>query len=665
MIIPKNAQSFKWVGEDKKVIQGVFMQNILKKVLIFLIFLLSFINCTGSALPIISKDDSDIFSLNVEEEKNIGFQVDTIYKNDLGGAPESVLPRNFINFIGYEGQGVIYVESSNIESFFLSLNGKSIETTKICKLKNAKIDISKDVANGRNLLFVSQIRVEGKDSEWHLKIRIPYPKLLNSKALDYNPQGLKVLETLIEEEINKGFPGCQLFIAKNGKIIKNATYGSLSTCDVNGKPLAEKKREKVSTKTLYDIASNTKIYATVFAVQKLIGEGKLSLNDKVSSFFPTFKDAKKAKIKGKDDITIRDLLLHQSGLPAGYPFINKLKDKQKNVTNKKATLNILMDIPLSYKRGSDTVYSDVGYMLLCFVVEHVSEQSLDTYVKREIYEPLGLTHITYKPLQNGFRVQDCAATEIGLAARTVNKEGFNKNATALLQGIVHDGNAYYPMNQVSGHSGLFANAESIGVLAQLILNGGGYGNIKILETSVVDMFAQSVGDKQTHALGWRRQGVDHYYSWIFSSLADKDTIGHTGWTGTFTLIDRRENLIIVLLTNAKNTRPVETEDAKGKNEGDFYLLKNYGVVPNFIYASLNNYTNQTIEHMLIELFEGRIDLHKKDSYYQNDAFIRDLYAIASTIRRMSATSSLLKTYYRGKEYKKHITYMEGMRARPL
>jgi len=637
------------------------MQNFLKKLLIFLIFSLFFIDCTSSASPVITKDDSDIFSQDVKEGGSIGFQVDTIYKNDLEYAPESVLPRNFINFVGYEGQGLIYIETNNVQSFSISLNGKPIETTKICKLKNAKIDISKNVKNGRNILFVGQIKREGDDESWHLKIRIPYPKLLKGKMSGINAYGFKVLETLIEEEINKGFPGCQLFIAKNGKVLKNSVYGSLSTCDVNGVLLDEKHREKVTTKTLYDMASNTKIYATTFAVQKLIGEEKLSISDKVIKFFPSFKDDKKAKIKGKEEITIRDLLLHQSGLPAGYPFIKKLEDKKDGLTNKEATLEILMDVPLSYERCSETVYSDVGYMLLCFIVEKVSGQSLDSYVKKEIYEPLGLTHITYKPLQNGFKVKDCAATEVNLAKRTIKKESFNKNITSLVQGIVHDGNAYYPMNQVSGHAGLFANAESIGVLAQLILNGGGYGNIKILESSVVDMFANNVGEKQTHALGWRRQGAEYYYSWAFSRLADKDTIGHTGWTGTLTIIDRRENLIIILLTNAKNTYPLDTEEAKGKNEGDFYLLKNYSVVPNFIYAALNNYGNQTIEHMLIELFEGRIELHKKDSYYQNDAFIKDLYAIASTIRRMSASSSLLKDYYRSKEYKQHITYMEGMR----
>ncbi len=592
------------------------------------------------------------------------FQVDTIYSPTLEYAPESILPRSFINFVGFEGQGAVYIKAHNIENFALSINGKPLETAKICKMKSAKIDVSKLVKNGRNIISIGRIKFVGDDEEHtHIKIKIPYPTLIQGQLGSFNMQGLKVLETFIEEEVKKGFPGCQLFVAKNGKIIKNAVYGYLSTTDAKGRALPFRRRKVATTNTLYDIASNTKIYALNFAVQKLVSQKKLSLEDKVSDFFPAFVDSKKAKIKGKAEVRVKDLLLHQGGMPAGYPFLSdkKLREKDETLTNRDTALQIVQGWPLIYKRGTDSVYSDIDYMLLCFIVEKVAGMPLDEYLKKEIYSPLGLKYITFKPLQNGFKKGECAATEINVAARGVYKEEFSKRDGGLLQGIVHDGNAYLPMSQVSGHAGLFSNAESIGVLAQVILNGGGYGNMRIFDENIVDMFAGNTGLLQTQALGWRRQGASYAYSWAFSRLADREAIGHTGWTGSLTLIDRRENLIIVLLTNAKNTPVITSGEARGKYEGDFYLLKNYSVVPNFIYAMVNNFSNQTIDNMLIELLEGRCDLHKKDSYYQNDGFINDLCAIENTIKKLSRSSATLKAYCKSPEYKQIISYIDGIK----
>ena len=636
------------------------LYNKINKKLLLTLIPLFFYNFICQALPIIHKNNSPFFN---ENDKTQGLQVDTIYTMEVENMPESVLPRNFINFVGFNGQGVIYIKAFNIESFKLYLNGNKIETLKICKMGEAKIDVSQDLKNGRNILSLSRIKYIGDDPEKsYIKIKIPYPTLIKGSSSDSNKQGLKILETFIEEEIKQGFPGCQLFIAKDGKIIKNASYGYLSTTDKSGKLLPIRKRTKSKTTTLYDIASNTKIYSLTFAIQKLVYEKKLSLDDKVTSFFPSFKDEKKAKIKGKNDITIKDLLLHQAGFPAGYPFISnkRMKEKDENVTNKEVTLEILMNIPLSYEPRTDWAYSDVDYILLCFIVEKITKMPLDEYVKKEIYQPLSLKYITYKPLQNGFKKTDCAATEINSAIRSIKNESYSKKERGLLQGIVHDGNAYFPMNQVSGHAGLFSNAESLGVLAQVILNGGGYGNTKIFDEEVTDLFAGTQGLYQTQALGWRKQGANYYYSWAFSRFADREAIGHTGWTGSLTIIDRRENLIIILLTNAKNTSLVTTEEAKGKFEGDFYLLKNYCIVPNFVYASINDYSSESIDNMLLELFEQRCTLHKKDSFYQNDAFINDLYAILNTIKKLSSYSRTLKEFNKSEEMQQIKDYMEGV-----
>lgn len=628
----------------------------------FLIITLLFI-CEVYLYPTTSiyRDDSKIF--DEDENPSIGLQVDTIYTPNPEYTSESILPHNFINFTGFKGQGSIYIRANNIESFNLYLNGFPIDTSKICKMGKVRIDVSNDLKNGRNILALSQIKYIGETSEnSYIRVRIAYPTLIKGKFEGVNDEGLRILETFIEEEVKNGFPGCQLFIAKNGKILKNASYGYLSTVDNSGNFLPLRKRTKVTEKTLYDIASNTKIYALTFAVQRLVYEKKISLNDKVVDFFPSFTDSKKAKIKGKENITIRDLLLHQSGFPAGLQFLqNKiLKEKEDDVSNKEATLEIIMKAPLVYETGTDTIYSDVGYILLGLIVEKVTSRSLDDYVQNEIYKPLKLKNITYKPLQNNFKKSDCAATEIGVAKRSIWKEEFSKTENSVIQGVVHDGNAYFAMNQVSGHAGIFSNAESIGVLAQVILNGGGYGDVKLFDEGITDKFASMQGDWETQSLGWRRQGSHYYYSWAFSRLADKDTIGHTGWTGSLTIIDQKENLIIVFLTNAKNTYLIKEKEAKGRFEGDFYLLKNYCVVPSFIYASLNNYSSELIDNMLIELFEGRTILHKRQSFYQNKAFINDLYALFNTIKRLSGYSRTFKAFLKKEETKQILEYLEGV-----
>lgn len=619
-------------------------------------------NLCTFATPTINKDNSKIFD---EDDSSIGLQVDTIYKSNPEYMSESILPHNFINFIGFEGQGSIYIKTSNVQSFNLYLNGEKIETAKICGLGQVAIDVSSSLKNGRNILALTQIKYIGEQEEnTYIKVKIPYPTLIkgNITTAGLNNEGIKILETFIEEEVKNGFPGCQLFIAKDGKILKNASYGYLSTVDNSGKLLPIKKRIKTTEKTLYDIASNTKIYSVNFALQRLVYEKKISLDDKVVDFFPKFTDSKKARIKGKEKITIKDLLLHQSGLPAGLQFLQnkKLKEKKEGISNKEATLEIILDAPLVYKTGSTSIYSDVGYMLLGLIIEKVTHSSLDEYVQNEIYTPLKLKHITYKPLQNNFKKTDCAATEIGLAKRAIWKEEFSKTESDVLQGIVHDGNAYFAMNQVSGHAGVFANAENIGVLAQVILNGGGYGNVKLFDESITDLFTSQQGAWETQSLGWRRQGSNYYYSWAFSRLADRDSIGHTGWTGSLTLIDRKENLIIVLLTNAKNTPIVKEKEAKGRFEGDFYLLKNYCIVPSFIYASLNNYSSELLDNMLIELFEQRTILHKKHSLYQNKAFLNDLHALFNTIKRLSGYSRTFKAFLKKDETKQILDYIEGM-----
>jgi len=303
----------------------------------------------------------------------------------------------------------------------------------------------------------------------------------------YSKDTLEIVDQLLTAETEQGFPGAQLVIIKNGRMIKNTAYGAVSRVDSTGKPLDE--YVPVTEKTLFDLASNTKMYAVNFAVQKLISEKKLSLTDTVHKFFSQFTDGKKAKIKGKAEITVFDLLTHQSGFPAGQPYsrkIAKLKNAAKK-SNREHTFDFIMDTPLVYQPRSAVLYSDINYMLLAYIIEKITQTGLAEYVTDSFYRPLGLDRICFTPLQQGFTLNEIAATEIQGRPRS-QAAIENKQTKELIHGTVHDAEAYTAMEEVSGHAGLFANAESLAVLAQVMLNNGGYGKKSFFVPAVAGYF---------------------------------------------------------------------------------------------------------------------------------------------------------------------------------
>lgn len=642
------------------------MKNIV--CLIFMVF--SVLAC--SAAPQISKltlEDFDFFDTSdMPLAEKYFFQTDIILPKSKNKYDSSILTNNFIPFKGYKGQGIIYMHCSNIKSFSLYLNGKKVDTTILCRENFGKINLKNLAKDGENFLYISDIQPKMQMPEtkknYFLNIKIPYPSIVTDekKLENINYRALQICDDLMDEQIRNGFPSAQLVAIKNGKIIKNYAAGSVSTVDDSGYPLKQKK--PVTPATLFDLASNTKMYAVNFAVQRLVSERKLSLNDKVSSFFPDFKDAKKAKRRGKETITIFDLLTHQAGFPAGGNFYanKKIRNKSKKDTrtNKEITLELILETNLAYTPGTASVYSDISYMLLGFIVEKVTGMPLDKYVEENIYKPLNLKSICYEPLKHGFLKDMIAATEIRGVKRTED-EAYKDEKYLPIQGTVHDAEAFFAMDGVSGHAGLFANAKSLAVLAQVMLNGGGYGTVKLFDSQIVPLFAGQAETVYQAGLGWRRQGAEKRYSWAFSPLSDSSSIGHSGWTGTLTLIDFKENLIVILLTSAKHTPVLHTKKRHGF-EGDYYLAKGYGAFTTFIYAALQNYNNNVLDNMLIELIEGRYILLQESSDFDNEGFYKDLKAIMGTIKRQARTSKTLKKFLRSKRAKEINGILQSLRV---
>ena len=198
------------------------------------------------------------------------------------------------------------------------------------------------------------------------------------------------------------------------------------------------------------------------------------------------------------------------------------------------------------------------------------------------------------------------------------------------------------MEEISGHAGLFANAESLATLAQVMLNNGGYGIARFFDPAVAGYFTAQQSLTSSLGLGWRRQGAQEYI-WAFSPLASAGTYGHTGWTGTLTVIDPAEQLVIILLTNAKNTLPAH-KTRNSRFEGDYYLVKRYGAITSLIYEAFRNPPPSQLDSMLIELAEKKYTMLQEIKAFQNNGFIGDLAAIMKTVRLRSRQSAPLRAF---------------------
>ena len=579
-------------------------------------------------------------------------QVDRTFPIPLEAYDEGILPNNYISFVAYKEQAKLYFLAKNLRSFDLYLNNVKLSAQQLCTGTPVCFDASRYVQNGVNVLYIAGLTPKesaeepAENSNPFLQVKIPYPVVLPTQSggmeADYSIEALNLVDQLLTAETAHGFPGAQLVVVKNGRMIKNAAYGTINSVDGSGHSL--EKPLPVTTHTLFDIASNTKIYAATFAIQKLISEEQLFLTDTVHQFFPDFVDGKKDSIKGKELITVFDLLTHQSGFPAGGNYakkIEKLKvSVRKQKTDRQHTFDFIMKTPLAYAPRSKFIYSDINFMLLTYIIEKITGMPLDAYVQEAFYAPLKLDRICFKPLEKGFQMDEIAATEI--AAKPRGKTANRRIRTQPVHGVVHDYDAYVAMEQVSGHAGLFTNAETLAVLAQIMLNNGGYGSQRFFASSVTGFFTAQHTLVSSMGLGWRRQGKKAY-TWAFSPFASENTFGHTGWTGTLTLIDPEEHLIIILLTNAKNTLP-PSSSRRGRLEGDYYLAKRYGPIATLIYEAFYNPPPSKLDGILMELAEQKYKMLVEIEAFQNKGYIGDLTAIMETIKKRSAHSELLQTF---------------------
>ncbi len=361
-----------------------------------------------------------------------------------------------------------------------------------------------------------------------MMFRYYYFSIIVLFALNLFAQDFSNVDKLVLYGIEqKYYPGAQLLVGNDKSIIYYKNYGKY-TYDSDSKD--------VSDSSIFDLASLTKVVATTTAVMKLYDEEKILLDDYVVKYIPEFNSYEKEKI------TIRNLLLHNSGLKKWFPFYTNSKSKED-------IIRYICEMNLDYPTESMCKYSDLNMILLSEIVERVTGKSFDEYCKEEIFIPLGMGETYFNPPYE--KKQYCLPTE---------KDEYWRYK--LIQGEVHDENAAV-MNGISGHAGLFSNAKDLYLFMKMMLNSGIYEE---LNRETVYPVYKSLVKEETVTLFTKRYKTDKYenhtaFGWMTKpiqepevktqcgSLISENSFGHTGFTGTSIWCDKDRKLIMIFLTN--------------------------------------------------------------------------------------------------------------------
>jgi uncharacterized protein YbbC (DUF1343 family)/CubicO group peptidase (beta-lactamase class C family) len=316
-----------------------------------------------------------------------------------------------------------------------------------------------------------------------------------------------VLEAIHDEQI----PGAVVLVGRDGHVVYRKAFGHRSL---------EPRHELMTVDTIFDLASLTKVLATTTAVMQLVQKGEIRVNEPVAKYIPEFAE------NGKEEVTIRELLTHYSGLPEDL-------DLSQPWQGRETALRIAYAEKLIYAPGSRFLYSDINFIVLGALVEQVSGMSLDEYCRKNIFEPLKMMHTRFLP-PTSWRSQ---------IAPTQYDEHDN-----MLRGVVHDPTARR-MGGVAGHAGVFSTADDLAKFADALLDGSA-----VLSPLMVDKMTtpqQPPTSPVLRGFGW---DIDSPFSSLRGDLFPVGSFGHTGFTGTSLWIDPTTRTFIILLTNAVHPR---------------------------------------------------------------------------------------------------------------
>jgi beta-glucosidase-like glycosyl hydrolase/CubicO group peptidase (beta-lactamase class C family) len=366
------------------------------------------------------------------------------------------------------------------------------------------------------------------------------------ESMGVNSQILQKIDEVVLEGLNaNAFPACEVLVVKNNTVIFNKTYG-YQTYD---------KLIKTQKDNLYDLASITKVVGATTALMKLEEDKKINLSDKLSHYVSHFSK------KGKTNLTFKEILAHQSGLQAWIPYWKNTLDESgsfkkktfKNSYSKNYPFEIAPNLFLYKKYQKKLVkeineselgekkyrYSGLSFYRYPELIQKITKQDIDSFLKAEFYKPLGAFTLTYRPLDH-FPLHRIIPTEYDSLFRKTQ-----------IHGTVHDEGAAM-MNGVSGNAGLFSSANDLAKLVQMYLNGGTYGGKRFLKEETITKFTacQYCETENRRGLGFDKPLIIyHNKNSSTAKDASKYSYGHSGFTGTMFWADPEEGLIFIFLSN--------------------------------------------------------------------------------------------------------------------
>lgn len=315
---------------------------------------------------------------------------------------------------------------------------------------------------------------------------------------------------------DRPFPGGVLAVGHRGRLAVHA-FGKLGY---------DADSPSVAPDTIYDAASLTKPVVSATLAAMLAESGQLDLEAPVARYAPEWAAGPQPEWRGR--VTARHLLTHTAGLPAHQDYFNTLESRREILTR-------ILAEPLAYEPGTQSVYSDPGYILLGDIIERLTGKPLDQLARERIFTPLRLPDTLFNPPKS-------------LVPRIAPTEHDRQFRKRLLRGEVHDENAWV-MGGVTGHAGMFATAADLGVFCQMLLNGGIYAHQRLLRRDTLARFTTpESASGNTRTPGWTVPTANSSSGRHFSS----SSFGHTGFTGTSLWIDPHKQLFVVLLTNRVN-----------------------------------------------------------------------------------------------------------------
>lgn len=343
-----------------------------------------------------------------------------------------------------------------------------------------------------------------------------------------DPVRLARVDQVINQAINDTIiPGAVIAVVRKNKIVYLKAYGYKSVYP---------KKEAMTTNTVFDLASCSKSVGTAISMMQLLEAGQFRLTDKVSMYIPGYEPYTDTATGKKTDIRIIDLLTHTSGLPA-YVNPSVIYAKYGNY-NPESLIDWIAHCRKDFKPGTNFQYSCLNFITLQNVLQNITKQKLCDYAQHNVFDKLGMEHTTYSPAEQ-------KKSDIMKLVAPTEKQPDG----SVLLGVVHDPLARIIGKGNSGNAGVFSSAEDLALLAAALMNGGEYGDRRILgEMTVKTMTTVPESVRQLgRSLGW--DNWSDYSSNLGNLFTPEVTYGHTGYTGTSIVIDPESKTAVILLAN--------------------------------------------------------------------------------------------------------------------